>query len=252
MLAILSPAKSLDFSPHNKDLKHTSPEFAEETYTLINKLQKLSISEIESLMKISTSLSTLNHSRYQTFFAKETPTKEAIMAFTGEAYRGLSANTLTNQQLNRSHSKLRILSGLYGTLRPLDSIKPYRLEMGTKLQNQRGNNLYKFWQHKVTDKLNNDLAETGNILINLASEEYSKVVDRTKINAKIIDVAFLQEKNDTYKNIAVYSKKARGMMVRFIIEENIKVAKHLHAFDADKYYFNTKLSTPTKYVFVRQ
>lgn len=252
MLAILSPAKSLDFSPHSKKLKQTTPLFTEDTDSLIQELQKITVDDMAKLMKISAALSHLNFERNQTFNNIDTPQKEALLAFTGEAYRGLSADTLTDQQLNRADKKLRILSGLYGILRPLDLIKPYRLEMGTQLQNVRGKNLYEFWKQKVTDQLNADLSENGKILVNVASNEYSKVIDRNKIDAKVIDIDFLQECDGTYKNISVYSKKARGMMVRFMIDETIKSAKNLQAFDMERYNFNVKLSTPNKYVFTRQ
>lgn len=251
MLAVISPAKSLDFKPHNKKLKPSFPLFEKDSKQLLERLQKISIEELQSLMKISPQLSLLNYERFQTFESEDTPQKESILAFTGEAYRGLDAQTLSTKELGRSEKYLRILSGFYGILRPLDLVKPYRLEMGIKLENSRGKNLYQFWQDKITDQLNNDLDSNGNTLINLASNEYFKAIDTKRINGNIINIDFLQEKGDQFKNIAVYSKKARGMMVRFMIQEQAKKASDLQAFNADNYMYNPKLSGPDHYVFTR-
>ena len=251
MLAVLSPAKSLSFTPHNKALKHTQPLFKNDMKLLLEELQKLSLNEVQLMMKTSAQLSQLNHERYQTFNNKNTPRKEAILAFTGEAYRGLDAETLSNEALEKADQYLRILSGFYGVLRPLDLVKPYRLEMGIKLENIRGKNLYHFWQDRITDRLNLDLKKNGNTLINLASNEYFKAIDTKRIKGQIIQIDFLQEKGNELKNIAVYSKKARGMMVRFMIQEQAKKASDLQAFNADNYIFNPRLSGPEHYVFTR-
>ena len=251
MLAVISPAKSLDFKTHQKKVATSLPLFEEDSKLLLNQLQKLSVEQIASLMKISPQLSLLNYERFQTFESDSTPQKEAVLAFTGEAYRGLDAETLTEKELSRAEQYLRILSGFYGVLKPLDLVKPYRLEMGIKLQNERGENLYKFWKDKITNQLNRDLDLHGNILVNLASNEYFKAIDAKRINGQIIQVDFLQEKGDTFKNIAVYSKKARGMMVRFMIKEQAKKATDLQAFNSDNYIYNPNLSRPDHYVFTR-
>lgn len=251
MLAVLSPAKSLNYKAHSKKLKQSMPLFTEDTKLLLDKLQELNVETIQKLMKISPQLSMLNYERFQTFESGDTPQKEAVLAFMGEAYRGIDAENLSTAELNRADQYLRILSGFYGLLRPLDLVKPYRLEMGTKLKNNRGKNLYEFWKDTITRQLNRELDKSDNLLINLASKEYFKAIDTKRINGRIIQVDFLQEKGDGFKNIAVYSKKARGMMVRFMIQEQARKASDLQAFNADNYIFNPKLSGPEHYIFTR-
>jgi len=253
MKIVLSPAKSLDFEnvPETKGI--TQPIFLKESELLINKLKKYSPEEISSLMSISQKLSDLNYNRFQDWILPFTieNAKPAVHVFTGDAYRGMNPKDFSVEDIRNSQDYLRILSGLYGVLKPLDIIQPYRLEMGTKLEyTKEVNNLYKYWGDKVTDALNEEM-EDEEVLINLASNEYFKVINRKKLNRRIVTCSFKDEKNGEYKMISFFAKFARGLMTRFIIQNKISEVEHLKAFDLERYCYNEEMSTEDNFVFVR-
>jgi hypothetical protein len=254
MIAILSPAKKLDFKKKVPFAKSSEILFSAEASSLAERLKEFSPDELMKLMKISRQLGELNTER---FFQWHWPyekkeSRQAIYAFNGEAYNGLDAWSLEVQSIDTAQNQLRILSGLYGVLRPLDGIMPYRLEMGTKLPNKEGKNLYEFWGNKLTTQLNKDLKQGNHkALINLASQEYFKAIDPKKIVKPIITPLFKENKNGQYKVITIYAKKARGMMVRFIIQNKLTDPEDLKAFNEDGYHFNSELSQENEIVFTR-
>ena len=239
MLFLISPAKSLDYSP-TKLKKDSLPRLIPQTEELVTNLRQKSVGEIKELMKISDKLAELNTERYRVFskeFDKDN-SKQAILAFKGDVYTGLNAETFAEDDFTYSQSHLAILSGLYGLLRPLDLIQPYRLEMGTKFANSRGANLYTFWGSIITDEINKRLAATGSkILVNLASNEYFKSVKPKQLNAELITPVFKDQKNGQYKIISFYAKKARGLMAAYIIQNKIKTVEELCKFDVAGYRF---------------
>ncbi len=255
MIAILSPAKKLDFNRNIPTDNHSEIRFSEEAIQLAQQLKTYSQNDLQKLMKISPQLAELNAERFHQWHwpHDEKESRQAIFAFNGEAYNGLDATSLDESEISIAQKQLRILSGLYGLLRPLDLIMPYRLEMGIKLETGKGKDLYKFWGDKITQKLNDDL-NSGNhqALINLASHEYFKAIDPEKIDKPIITPEFKENKNGTYKVISVYAKKARGMMVRFIIQNQLSNSEDLKAFDWDGYHFNNDLSKGNEMVFTRR
>lgn len=255
MLAVISPAKKLDFESPAHDIIAGQCELLEHSEMLIRRCQELSPADIASLMKLSDKLAGLNAARFgqwHTPFTKENA-KQAIFAFQGDVYVGLGAQQLSDDDLIFAQDHLRILSGLYGVLRPLDLMQAYRLEMGTKLANSRGNNLYQFWGSLVTDKLNQTLAANDSqFLINLASTEYFKVVKTRDIKAKIITPVFKDYKNGQYKIISFFAKKARGLMVRYMIEKRVSTPEQLKGFDYDGYQFEPSLSSDQELVFTRR
>ena len=252
MKIIISPAKSLDFESKVPTSLHTQPRFLEQSEKLNKKLKTLSKKKLSELMKISDDLSALNYDRNQTW---ETPftienSKQAIYAFTGEVFRGLDINSLPEEKLPLLQNRLRILSGLYGLLKPLDLIQPYRLEMGTKLKVGRNDNLYKFWDDTVAKALNEELVD-DELLINLASSEYFKVIPKKVLKVPMITPVFKDFKNGEYKTIMTFAKKARGLMVRYIIDKNIKTIEELKGFNVDNYRFSEEISTETELFFTR-
>lgn len=254
MIAILSPAKKLDFKKKVPSAKSSKILFSGEASSLAERLKEFSPDELMNLMKISRPLAELNAERFfqwhRPFGKKES--RQAIYAFNGEAYNGLDAWSMKETDIDTAQDQLRILSGLYGVLRPLDSIMPYRLEMGTKLPNEKGKNLYEFWGDKLTSQINKDLKQGNHkALVNLASQEYFKAIDPEKIVKPIITPVFKENKNDHYKVISIYAKKARGMMVRFIIQNKLTEPEDLKAFDEDGYHFNSELSQGSEMVFTR-
>jgi len=255
MLAILSPAKTLDYDTPLITKKYSEPDFVKESGELIEALRKLSPDDLSDKMKISDKLAQLNAQRYADWrpdFATD-DARPAIHAFKGDVYAGLDAPSLSARDHNYAQKHLRILSGLHGLLRPLDRIRPYRLEMGTRLNNSQGINLYDFWGTKVTDALNRSIDEHNHrALINLASNEYAKVVQQDAIEARVIDVSFLDYKNGAYKFISFFGKKARGSMARFMIDQRVKSLKQLRAFDYDGYRFSEERSAGDKWVFTRK
>ncbi len=254
MIAILSPAKSLDFEKQF-DLEATKPRFNKETKSIIEVLKEKSSNEIQELMSISDKLAELNVERYDNFKIR-TPkhAKQAALAFQGDVYQGMKAEDFSKKEHEFAQQHVRILSGLYGLLRPLDLIQPYRLEMGTQLNIEDHNSLYSFWGDKIAKEIIKDLKAQGdNILINLASNEYFKAADKAtlKKKANIIDIEFKDHKNGEYKIISFYAKKARGMMARYIVKNNISKIDDLKGFDYDGYSFDDKDSNEHKLAFKR-
>lgn len=255
MLTILSPAKTLDFERPPTTKRYTQPQYLEHSSELMEQLRKLSKNNIGQLMNISEKLSDLNFKRYHSWSAPFTPknAKQAVLAFQGDVYAGLQAETFTASELKFAQKHLRILSGLYGLLRPLDLMQPYRLEMGTKFQNSRGTNLYQFWGDELTDGLNKQLKSTkSRTLVNLSSNEYYKAVKPKKVNADIVTPSFKEYRNGEYKLISFFAKKARGSMAAFIVKNEITEVTDLNAFAEDGYRLNKKLSTADKPVFTRK
>ncbi len=254
MQIIISPAKSLDYETPLDYSKSSTPRLLKESQEIVNKINTLSINELADLMKISDKLAELNFSRFKhwKYPYDKNMIRQSLFAFKGDVYTGLDAYSLTPEDIEYTNNHLRILSGLYGLLRPLDMIMPYRLEMGTKLEVGEAKNLYKYWGDKITNLLNKDIEENNdNTLINLASNEYFKSLNTKIINAKIITPEFKDNKNGNYKIISFYAKKARGLMTRFIVKNKITNAEDLQAFDYNGYAFNPRMSTEDKPVFTR-
>ena len=252
MKIIISPAKSLDFDNKARTSLHTQPRFLKQSERLNKKLKTISKSKLSDLMKISNDLASLNHERNQTWATPFTikNSKQAIYAFTGEVFRGIDINSLEAEKLPLIQERLRILSGLYGLLKPLDLIQPYRLEMGTKLKVGRDENLYKFWDDTVAKSLNEELKD-GELLINLASTEYFKVIPKKVLKVPMITPIFKDFKNGEYKTIMTFAKKARGLMVRYIIDHNVKTIEELKGFNIDNYRFSEEMSSGNNLVFTR-
>ncbi|MGR2768364.1 peroxide stress protein YaaA [Photobacterium ganghwense] len=255
MLIVVSPAKTLDYEAPLATQTYTQPELTEHSAELIEVCRELTPAQIASLMKVSDKIAGLNAARFAEWQPEFTTdnARQAILAFKGDVYTGLEAETLDEDGFAYAQQHLRMLSGLYGLLRPLDLMQPYRLEMGTKLENPRGANLYQFWGDIITDKLNAALAAQGDdVLVNLASNEYFKAVKPKKIAGKIITPVFKDCKNGTYKVISFYAKKARGMMARYILDHKVDSVEGLKAFDTAGYYFVPAESTATELVFKRE
>ncbi len=254
MIAILSPAKNLNMEKiFNTDL-YTEPVFIKEANILMKELQQYTPPELESLMKINSELAEQNFMRHITWKKEHNLSngKQALLAYDGAVYRGINAKNFDNGQLSFANDHLKILSGLYGVLRPLDLIQPYRLEMGTKLKNSSGNNLYSFWKNKLTDYFIKELSNQGdNVLIDLASKEYSSAIDTNKLNAKVITPIFKDYKRGTHKVITIYAKRARGLMSRFIVENNIISPEDLKEFCEEGYNYNEYMSNDIEWVFTR-
>jgi len=255
MLAVISPAKKLDFETPAKDLPAGRCDLLGEAEILMERCRELTAADIASLMKLSDKLAGLNAARFGEWKTPFTTTnaKHAIHSFKGDVYVGLDADTLSNDDLEFAQSHLRILSGLYGLLRPLDLMQAYRLEMGTKLDNTRGKNLYEFWGDKITDTLNASLkAANSEILVNLASTEYFKAVKTKNVNAQIITPVFKDYKNGQYKIISFYAKKARGLMVRYMIDKRVSTPQELEKFDYEGYQYDAEQSSDKAMVFMRK
>lgn len=252
MIAIISPAKSLDISRKSPLNLDSQVYFPQEADLIMAKLKKLKPNKIAELMGLSADLANLNFQRYQDWTTASQPVSafQAMFGFNGEVYRGLDAASMKSKEINFAQDHLRILSGLYGMLRPLDLISPYRLEMGTSLPiSAKHKNLYSFWTEKVTETLHQELQ--GKPLINLASQEYFKVINFKKIQSEVITPSFLDAKGGDYKSIQVYTKKARGLMARFIIDHKLKKINDLLAFNIEGYAFNDRLSKENNWVFTR-
>ncbi len=255
MLVLLSPAKSLDYDSPLLTKKSTKPRFIDESAELIEGLRKLSTRQVGKLMDISDKLAELNHGRFaewQREFTKEN-SRQAILAFTGDVYQGMELEEWSAEDFSKAQKQVRILSGLYGVLRPLDLMQAYRLEMGTKFANGRGKNLYEFWGSKVTSLLNQDLKKSGSeTVVNLASNEYFSVVKKDELKGDLVTPVFKDEKNGKYKIISFYAKKARGMMADFIVREGIQDAKDLEKFKTAGYKYSAKESGGGELVFLRK
>jgi cytoplasmic iron level regulating protein YaaA (DUF328/UPF0246 family) len=254
MLIVLSPAKTLDYTVDAKS-NHTAPQFLSQSSKLIKTLKEKEPKDIASLMGLSDKLASLNFDRYQSWKAAKTVSSDAkpsMLVFKGDVYQGLEADKFNAKQIKFAQKHLRILSGLYGILRPMDVIKPYRLEMGTKLKTEKGKNLYEFWGNSVQDNVVGDLtSQKSDLLINLASKEYFSVLGKMPEYINVVSPVFKDFKNGEHKIISFYAKRARGLMAKWIIENNIKDFEKLSKFNLDGYYFSKKDSTVTEPVFLR-
>lgn len=255
MLFLLSPAKALDYDTPAHVASHTQPLFTRQSAELIEVLKTQSQQQISSLMKLSDKLSGLNVARYEAWSPKFTAqnSKQAALAFNGDVYEGLDAKTLSEPQLQWAQAHVCILSGLYGVLRPLDWMQPYRLEMGTALATARGKNLYQFWGSEISNYLNERAAaDAAPVVVNLASEEYFKVVDRKVLKPRVVTCVFQEFKADQYKIISFMAKRARGLMVRYAIENKLDNVKKLESFNLEGYDYAPDVSEPDRLVFRRQ
>ncbi|MCW8928993.1 MAG: peroxide stress protein YaaA [Gammaproteobacteria bacterium] len=255
MLIVISPAKKLDFDSLPQTDDFTIPVSLDDSSELIDTLREYSAKQLEKLMHLSTNLAQLNYDRYQDWHLPFNPqnAKQAILTFKGDVYAGMNIESFSDEDLSFTQDHLRILSGLYGLLRPLDLMQPYRLEMGTRLENQRGKNLYEFWGNQITDLLNKQLKETGSkTLVNLASNEYYKSVNPKLVQGQIITPVFKEKREDgSYKIIGIYAKKARGMMSAYILKNKLKKIEQIKKFTEAGYAFNAELSSETDWVFCR-
>lgn len=250
MLTLLSPAKNLDFSAVDDAPAFTKPVLLDQTRALAKVTKSLSAGDLKRLMGISDDLASLNRERFQAFEG-EGDGMAAAYAFAGDVYRGLDARSLTAQDMGYAQDHLRLLSGLYGVLRPLDAIEPYRLEMGTRLKTDRGETLYAFWGARIAEQLNADLGAGDGVIVNLASKEYFSAVDRKTLNARIITPAFKDVKDGKARVLFMYAKRARGLMARWIIENRIDAPDALKAFDVEGYRFDAEASSESDWVFQR-
>ena len=254
MLTILGPAKTIDMSAHGITERFTEPEYLDHAEMLVQQLRHCSVPELKKLMKVSDQLATLTFERYAAWRSSPDPEEgqQAILAFSGEVFNGLQARTLTEEDLLWAQQHIRILSGLYGVLRPMDLILPYRLEMGTRLKTPKGKDLYGFWQETIPGHI---ARETGQqmprVLINLASQEYFKSIRPASFPHRIITPVFKESDGEGYRNVTIYAKKARGMMLRFIITNRISDPEELLAFDDEGYSYRSHLSGDTEWVFCR-
>jgi hypothetical protein len=249
MLAIISPSKTQDFSSSRVNTFSEARQLIQ-TQELIDVLKNKTQVQISKLMTLSDKLSKLNFDRFQAF---KTPfsldnAKQALLAFKGDVYNGIDAPSLSLEDLKFAQNNVRMISGLYGVLRPLDLIQPYRLEMGTKLSNKNGGNLYDYWGNEISEVLNDDEQD---LIINLASNEYFKSIDKKTLKAQILDVVFKEKKNDAYKVISIYAKRARGLMVNYIIRNRITESKALKNFSDEGYQYDETLSSDSSWVYIR-
>jgi cytoplasmic iron level regulating protein YaaA (DUF328/UPF0246 family) len=254
MIIVVSPAKSLYNQPPVKFDKYSEADFLPEAEKIVSVLKKKKPAQLAELMGISQKLAELNFQRFQEWSLPFTPENawQAVLMFNGDVYQGLRAETFSEAEFETAQQKLRILSGVYGLLKPLDLIQPYRLEMGTHLAVARKKDLYEFWKDKITRKLNQELAtENKPVLVNLASNEYFSAIDTKKLKARIITPAFKENKNGDYQMISFFAKRARGLMSRFVIQNNISDPEEMKAFDLEGYFYNNQLSKGDNWVFTR-
>lgn len=255
MLFLLSPAKKLDYDSVISTQTHTQPLFAKEAAKLIKVLKEKSVEEVSALMDLSPALSKLNVDRYAAWKPSfsQANSRQAILAFNGDVYEGMDASTLSEKDLLWAQEHIAILSGLYGVLRPLDLMRPYRLEMGTRLENPAGSNLYAFWAKCIAPYLNERLATAQSpIIINLASEEYFKSVDLKLLKARVVQCVFQDGKKGVFKVVSFHAKRARGLMARYAIEHRVTKPEGLMHFSSEGYRFTPELSSVDKFVFRRE
>lgn len=255
MLHVISPAKTLDFETAPAIADHSQPQFLDHSQELIDQLRRLNPADVSSLMDISDKLGELNARRFRDWQQPFSPrnAKQAVLAFKGDVYTGMQAELFSKKDFAFAQQHLRILSGLYGLLRPLDLIQPYRLEMGTGFANRRGKNLYHFWGDTITDQLNNELkSRQEKVLVNLASTEYWSAVNTKKLDAEVITPVFKDRKNGQYKIISFFAKKARGMMSAYIIQQQLDNTAAIKGFTTAGYRFNEAMSSATEWVFTRE
>lgn len=251
MITLLSPAKTLDLDPVETSV-HSVPRLMEETESLVSVLRKKSARQLKNLMKVSDNIAALNVERFQQFATPFTPqnAKPAALAFKGDVYLGLEAETFSEEELRFAQNHIRILSGLYGVLKPLDLMQAYRLEMGTPLKKGRKKNLYEFWDRRITDLINDDLNESGgDTIINLASKEYFHAVKPALLQGRLINIHFRENRKGQYKVISFNAKKARGRMAHLIVKERVTLAEDLKEFVVNDYVYNESLSTETDWVY---
>lgn len=253
MVTLISPSKTLNFDDNNSCNLNTDCRLINHTSELHKILVNFSINDLKDLMNVSDKIAELNYNRFKRWEepSKSDSSKQAIYAFKGDVYSGLDAESILENKFDFLQENLRIISGFYGLLRPFDKILPYRLEMSTKLSNSRGKNLYEFWGNNITNLLNNDIEDENSYVVNLASNEYFKSIKKNKLKNEIITPIFKEFKNGTYKTIAIYAKKARGLMSRFIIDNKIQKPENLKAFNLERYSFDNNLSDDYNYVFTR-
>ncbi len=254
MLMVISPAKTLDYATPPVTAQYSLPEHLEHSAELVAQLRGMTPAQLAELMGLSDKLAGLNAARYAEWNSEPTPAnaRQALLAFRGDVYTGLDADSFDAEDFAFAQRHLRILSGLYGVLRPLDLMQPYRLEMGTRLANARGKDLYAFWGERITNWLARALAEQGDaVLLNLASSEYFSAVQRKALGARIVDTEFRDLKNGQYKIISFYAKKARGLMARHVIRNRITCPAALQDFNAEGYRYSAERSSPDKLVFLR-
>jgi cytoplasmic iron level regulating protein YaaA (DUF328/UPF0246 family) len=255
MLFLLSPAKSLDYETPLNGQPHTAPLFVKQSQALIHLLREYSPQQIAELMDLSDKLSTLNVARYAAWSPRATQknARQAALAFDGDVYDGLQAKTLGAEDLAWAQDHLCILSGLYGVLRPLDLMQPYRLEMGTPLKGPHGSNLYQYWNSQLADYLNTRLkTDATPVVVNLASNEYFKAVDLKALKGRVVECVFQEYKDGKYKIISFFAKKARGLMVRYAIEQRLMTPEQLRSFDVDGYAYASEESSAERLVFRRK
>lgn len=252
MKVIISPAKKLDFETECTFPEKTTPTFLKKTENLAKELKKLDQNDISKLMKLSPTLSDLNHKRFQNFSLPKNETwgKQAVYAFNGDTYTGLDINSFDKNDVKRAQKDIRILSGLYGILKPLDLIQPYRLEMGTRFKVDKCKNLYEYWSKEITEALKIEI-KTNEALVNCASKEYFDVIDQKQLERTIVTPVFKELKNGEYKIISFNAKRARGAMAKYIIKNKLTEPEQIKNFAEDNYKFNKKLSNNTEYVFTR-
>lgn len=252
MKVVISPAKKLDFETECTFSEKSNPNFLDKTENLVQELKKLNQNDISQLMKLSPALSELNHKRFQKFSTKKNDTwgKQAVYAFNGDTYTGLDIKSFDKSDVKRAQKDLRILSGLYGVLKPLDLIQPYRLEMGTRFKMNKCKNLYEYWSDEVTEALKKE-TQSKEVLINCASKEYFDVINQKHLERKIITPVFKELKNGEFKIISFNAKKARGAMAKYIVKNKLTEPEQIKNFNEDNYKFNKKLSNETEYVFTR-
>lgn len=252
MLVVTSPAKKLDWADRDQDM--TWPALHDDAVELAAVARGQSVADLMKLMHISENLAKLNHDRFQAFAADPATgaTRPAVLAFAGDTYQGLEASSLEAEEMAWAQQHLRILSGLYGVLRPLDALQPYRLEMGSRLKNPRGKNLYEFWGSRISGALNEQAKAAGtSVLVNCASQEYFGAVDLAALKLRVITPVFMEDKSGTPKVVSFYAKRARGAMARFIIQHRLTDAASLLEFDTGGYAYQPEMSAPDKPVFLR-
>ncbi|MCG8518506.1 MAG: peroxide stress protein YaaA [Pseudomonadales bacterium] len=254
MLMVISPAKTLDYDSPLATDRHTQPDFLDDACELIDQLKELEPHQVSNLMHISDKLGQLNAERFRNWQLPFTPdnARQAVLAFKGDVYTGLQAETFSDDDFEFAQNHLRMLSGLYGLLRPLDLMQPYRLEMGTRFENRRGKDLYAFWGDQLTEEVNRLLAADDGVLVNLASNEYFKSIRKKALDGRLVTPQFKDWKNGQYKMISFYAKKARGLMCRYAIQNRIRQAEDLKGFDLEGYRFSAEQSDQNNWVFLRK
>lgn len=253
MIVLLSPAKTLDYSESPMGT-HSEPRLLKDSSKLVKVLKKKTVADLKSLMKVSDNIATLNVERFSQFSTPFTTAnaKQSILAFKGDVYQGMEADTFDAADHDFAQAHVRILSGLYGILRPMDLMQPYRLEMGTKLKTDKFKNLYEFWDNRITNLINKDLAETdGNAIVNLASKEYFHSVKEKELKGKLINIHFREKRGDKFKVIAFNAKKARGAMAKQIVKYKITEETHLKSLEVNGYIFNESMSDDTNYTYIK-